>query len=745
MGGTIEKLKTIQILLPKVSIYIAVMILIGTFLIYLQSNIQYIDAFFLATSAATQAGLVTLDINTLSVYQQVVLYIIPMLTTPIFIHSLTAIVRLFLIRIQQARTQSLRKNQCLNNVFMSYSEIEERGVGDRPIHVLLRRESVIENETQSMPFCKIGTSFGNIVSPIRMNELERRNDVDSKRGGPLNSAGMDSSFNANRQHNKDENFVTEFQKYECVSLQQERHGNSDIRFGDLPVPVRSSIDGPKDDELYIVPDRFEQENQFNNKLQKSKSVEPQSVSIINEGLTNITRLSTYDNNNYYLRMRKSITIDRSISKVSTFDRYISNAFWKKRDSSPFSQRTNKSFPYLSYQPTIGRNSAFVTLTKEQRDELGGYYVLIHVFAAICFLLFSVFAKSYKEAIIDSLASPSWWAFFTSASLFNDFGMTLNATSMVKYRQSNFVLILGSFLIIAGNTAFPILLRFFIWIITFTLPKNSLHREVDIILISLHFLLDHPRRCFTLLFPSRVTFWLFALLIILNIADTLIFIALDFNNPSLEEIGPTHLKVLNCLFQSIATRTAGFTVVSLSTLHTAVLVSYMFMMYISVFPVAVSIRKTNVYEERSLGIYSNDDDSQNASFVGTHIRQQLSFDLWYIFLGLFIICIVENKKIKDESIPSFNVFSVLFEIISAYCTVGLSFGSPDINSSFSSKFSIIGKLVIISLQIRGRHRGLPYTLDRAVILPTEKMGRVEEEDYQRKTKVPVINNDNLYHS
>ncbi|KTW32362.1 uncharacterized protein T551_00452 [Pneumocystis jirovecii RU7] len=777
MGGTIEKLKTIQILLPKVSflwlhcIYIAVMILIGTFLIYLQSNIQYIDAFFLATSAATQAGLVTLDINTLSVYQQVVLYIIPMLTTPIFIHSLTAIVRLFLIRskfdniVQQARTQSLRKNQCLNNVFMSYSEIEERGVGDRPIHVLLRRESVIENETQSMPFCKIGTSFGNIVSPIRMNELERRNDVDSKRGGPLNSAGMDSSFNANRQHNKDENFVTEFQKYECVSLQQERHGNSDIRFGDLPVPVRSSIDGPKDDELYIVPDRFEQENQFNNKLQKSKSVEPQSVSIINEGLTNITRLSTYDNNNYYLRMRKFITIDRSISKVSTFDRYISNAFWKKRDSSPFSQRTNKSFPYLSYQPTIGRNSAFVTLTKEQRDELGGieyralkllcwilvcYYVLIHVFAAICFLLFSVFAKSYKEAIIDSLASPSWWAFFTSASLFNDFGikifriifclcplgMTLNATSMVKYRQSNFVLILGSFLIIAGNTAFPILLRFFIWIITFTLPKNSLHRE------SLHFLLDHPRRCFTLLFPSRVTFWLFALLIILNIADTLIFIALDFNNPSLEEIGPTHLKVLNCLFQSIATRTAGFTVVSLSTLHTAVLVSYMFMMYISVFPKFIIYMIFNFGKERSLGIYSNDDDSQNASFVGTHIRQQLSFDLWYIFLGLFIICIVENKKIKDESIPSFNVFSVLFEIISAYCTVGLSFGSPDINSSFSSKFSIIGKLVIISLQIRGRHRGLPYTLDRAVILPTEKMGRVEEEDYQRKTKVPVINNDNL---
>ncbi|KAG4306581.1 hypothetical protein PORY_000569 [Pneumocystis oryctolagi] len=758
MVGTIDKLKTTQIVLPKVNflwlhyLYIIVMIFIGMFLLCIQNNIKYIDALFLASSAATQAGLVTLDINTLSVYQQVVLYIIPMLTTPIFIHSLTAIVRLFLIRskfdniVQQARSQSLRRNQSSNNAFMAYSEIEERGVGNRPIHVLLRRESAVENEGQSIPFRRMSTSLENTVHSIKLNEFEKKNNANNGNDGSSQSAEINTVFKNCQYNVVDKDLIVESQKHEHITFQQEKHSNLDIRFGDLPVPVRSSIDEAKDDELYIVPDRFEQENQFNNKLQKSKSVEPQSVSVINEGLTTITRLSTYDNNNYYLRMRKATTVDRSISKVSTFDRYISNAFWKKRDSSSLSERTNKSFPYLSYQPTIGRNSAFVTLTKEQRDELGGieyralkllcwiligYYISIHVFAAICFLIFSSSAKSYQKAITDSLASSSWWAFFTSASLFNDFGMTLDPMSMVKYRQSTFILILGSFLIIAGNTAFPILLRFIIWIITLILPKDSLHKE------SLYFLLDHPRRCFTLLFPSRVTAWLFTLLITLNVTDAILFIVLDFNNPSLKEIGPIHLRVLNCLFQSFSTRTAGFTVVSLSTLHTAVLVSYMFMMYISVFPVAVSIRKTNVYEERSLGIYTNDDDSQNASFVGTHIRQQLSFDLWYIFLGLFIICIAENDNIKNEAIPTFNVFSILFEIISAYCTVGLSLGSPDINSSFSSKLSVVSKLVIISLQIRGRHRGLPYTLDRAIMLPTEKMGRVEEEDYQRKAKVPIV--------
>ena len=65
---------------------------------------------------------------------------------------------------------------------------------------------------------------------------------------------------------------------------------------------------------------------------------------------------------------------------------------------------------------------------------------------------------------------------------------------------------------------------------------------------------------------------------------------------------------------MSTRTAGFGVTNLQLLHPAVLVSYMIMMYISIFPVAISIRRTNVYEEKSLGIYAADHE-ENASFTG----------------------------------------------------------------------------------------------------------------------------------
>lgn len=165
---------------------------------------------------------------------------------------------------------------------------------------------------------------------------------------------------------------------------------------------------------------------------------------------------------------------------------------------------------------------------------------------------------------------------------------------------------------------------------------------------------------------------------------------------------------------------------------------MIMMYISVFPIAISMRRTNVYEERSLGIYGSpdeeDEDTKQPSYIGAHLRRQLSFDLWYIFLGLFVIAIVDADRLESSADgDAFSLFSVLFEIVSAYGTVGLSLGYPNTNASFSSQFRTISKLVIIAMQIRGRHRGLPYALDRAILLPSESLHDKEQVDAERRLR------------
>jgi Trk-type K+ transport system membrane component len=139
------------------------------------------------------------------------------------------------------------------------------------------------------------------------------------------------------------------------------------------------------------------------------------------------------------------------------------------------------------------------------------------------------------------------------------------------------------------------------------PQGSALKE------TLAFLLDHPRRCFTLLFPSSATWWLFAVLVILNLCDLFFFLVLDLGDAYILQI-PVGYRILDGFFQAVSTRTAGFAVTNLELLHPAVLVSYLVMMYISIYPVAISIRRTNVYEERSLGIYAPEDE-ENPSFIG----------------------------------------------------------------------------------------------------------------------------------
>jgi potassium uptake Trk family protein len=217
------------------------------------------------------------------------------------------------------------------------------------------------------------------------------------------------------------------------------------------------------------------------------------------------------------------------------------------------------------------------------------------------------------------------------------------------------------------------------------------------------------------------------------------IGLQLNDSTVTAL-PPGIRVLDGFFQAASTRTAGFGIVSLSDLHPAIQVSYLIMMYISVFPIAISMRRTNVYEEKSLGIYTpgddenGDEEDQTApTYIGAHLRRQLSFDLWYVFLGLFIIAIAEGDRLEVTTDYSFQLFNVLFEVVSAYGTVGLSFGYPGFDTSFSGQFNVVSKLVIIAMQIRGRHRGLPYSLDRAVLLPSDALNKREAADAERRMR------------
>ncbi|ETW82205.1 potassium transporter [Heterobasidion irregulare TC 32-1] len=342
-------------------------------------------------------------------------------------------------------------------------------------------------------------------------------------------------------------------------------------------------------------------------------------------------------------------------------------------------------------------------------------------------------------------NPVWYSIFEVIGAWANTGMSLVDQSLIPFQTAYPMLIFLIWVVIAGNPGYPVLLRFQIWGIFKCVPKTSQMRE------TLQFLLDHPRRCFIYLFPSRQTWFLLTVLILFNLTDWLLFLVLDIGNATVEAI-PVGTRLLVAAVQSVAVRFAGFQSVSIAVLAPAVKVLYLVMMYISVYPVAMCVRSTNVYEERSLGVSEIEvgnvgdiEDEANypetdsrvaiwGRYLGRHVKRQLAFDMWWLALALFLICVIEKKQLSDPANESwFNLFCMIFEVVSAYTTVGLSIGIPTANFSLSGAMHTLSKLILCAVMIRGRHRGLPVALDRAIMLPKEFLELASEKALQMKRK------------
>ena len=82
------------------------------------------------------------------------------------------------------------------------------------------------------------------------------------------------------------------------------------------------------------------------------------------------------------------------------------------------------------------------------------------------------------------------------------------------------------------------------------------------------------------------------------------------------------------------------------------------------------------------------------YVKWHLRRQMSVgmtssnlliypltnvpvDIWWLVWAVFIVAIIERKNILDEDKKWFDLFRVLFELVSAFGGIGLSLGLPTV--------------------------------------------------------------------
>ncbi|KAK0381512.1 cation transporter [Colletotrichum limetticola] len=451
----------------------------------------------------------------------------------------------------------------------------------------------------------------------------------------------------------------------------------------------------------------------------------------------------------------------------------------------------------------GSTQEFHNLSSDEPDHLSGCeYRALKVLAMLVptyFFLWQVLASLALGAWMNNYmpdtarangTNPWWLGIFNAVSAFNDSGMSLLDANMIPFQQAPYVLITMGLLILAGNTAYPLFLRLIIWSSLRILNLTTREDAFIDLKATLAFILKYPRRVYTNLFPSRPSWWLLFMLISLNSVDWVAFEVLNIGNSVIEKI-PTGYRVLNGLFQALAVRSGGFYVIPISGLF---------------------IGLQLLYEERSLGIYSDNIDTaseidpevadpllpigsrpptlarttsigaasarpsflarrlsrsgpviearrafkstfmsfhgvavvppkgpglgQNAaeqgesrvSFISHQIRGQLAHDLWWLVLAVLIITIIETSKFIQDSV-TFSVFNIIFEVVSAYGTVGISVGIPTDAYSFCGAWHVGSKLVLCLIILRGRHRGLPVALDHAVRLPGRQLHRYEEEDHQ----------------
>ncbi|GAA5797622.1 hypothetical protein HPULCUR_003013 [Helicostylum pulchrum] len=440
------------------------------------------------------------------------------------------------------------------------------------------------------------------------------------------------------------------------------------------------------------------------------------------------------------------------------------------------QRTNSEFEIMS------RPTAKSELTKNERYRIGGteyralemlarivpmYYIGFVVSFGFFFRIYIAASTFAQEVLATSNPTgpvdPWFFSMFMSLSSFTNLGLNHLDASMTPFQNAPAPLILSIVLILVGNTAFAILLRFIIWLLYILTPKTNVMRRE-----TYRYLLDHPRRCYTTLFPATQTWWLLIVLIAITLVELICFLALNYWLPVLADIS-WGSRFLDGLFQSVATRNAGFSVVSLADLNPGAQLVYIIAMYISVYPVAISMRNSNIYQERALGIFRGEDEepvrfsekdlvdapfiklkrhstmtsiAQNTKkllkgpdfFVITQIQRQLTSDICWVITGIFCICVLEAESIMSPS--PVTIATVIYECVSAFGNVGASTGYPNTATSQAAQYRSLSKLVLIILMYKGRHRGLPASIDRSILLPSDELAQKEKEDEERRRNTSV---------
>ncbi|KAK1317968.1 putative cation transporter HKT6 [Acorus calamus] len=325
-----------------------------------------------------------------------------------------------------------------------------------------------------------------------------------------------------------------------------------------------------------------------------------------------------------------------------------------------------------------------------------YLLLIHTIGSISILVCLSVVSSVRGMLKKKGACESlFFSVFVTISSFANGGFIPLNENMAAFKNNSGLLLLIVPQILAGNVFFPPFLRLAIWA-----SKRALGREEesDYLLensseVGFHHLLSKHRS--TLL--AVTTGGLIVVLVI-------IFCWMEWDSEVLSRMDP-YQKIVGGLFQSVNLRHAGESIVDISVLPAALLVLFVFVMFLPPYTTFIPIQ----YQDRSsCGGLSDQRGNEKHQVLQNLIFSQIT----YLTIFVMLICITEREKITQDPL-NFNVLNIVIEVVSAYGNIGFSTGyscerqlRPDATCmdkwyGFVGKWSNKGKLILIVIMFFGR--------------------------------------------
>lgn len=336
--------------------------------------------------------------------------------------------------------------------------------------------------------------------------------------------------------------------------------------------------------------------------------------------------------------------------------------------------TATTFLLLLLGRRIGLRNKVAVQQALDRTEIHGVAQLIRSIIATTlifeitgiFLLLLVFAPQH------GLNRGLWLATFHSISAWNNAGFSLFSDNLIGYQASLPLNVIIPGLIIFGGIGYEVIFELYLWL------RSRLTRRTERMVLSLNFKVAVSTT-----------------LILLTIGTIAIFLV-EVRNPDTLGVMDLPTQIMTAWFQAVTPRTAGFNTIDYSKMTTAGLFITIALMFIGGSPGGTSggIKTTTlrVLTSCTKAILQG---KEEVYLYERQIPMPLVLKAIGVVFGSVAAVIVMTILIAISD-PEFDFIQILFEVVSAFGTVGLSTGI-----TLDAEFSVFAKLVLVAMMYIGR--------------------------------------------